>query len=254
MRETIGIAIITCDRIDMYKKCRDSIHEDWYDELVTVNDGDKSIVCHVGDYIETSGREGVGKAKNKAFQYLIDKGCEHIFLVEDDVVFKKNAFDAYIKASKVTKVKHFNYCLHGQDYKINNKPNPRKIIDIRGTKVALYFNIYGACSYYHRSVLEDIGLFDEEYINAMEHVDHTMHAITKKYHPPFSWFIDLENSNEYINDQDYNHDKSKIRTGDWMKDFRNGVERFKSKYKIDVTNPYQEYDGIDKVISYFKSI
>ena len=88
----------------------------------------------------------------------------------------------------------------------------------------------------------------------MEHVDHTMHAITKKYHPPFRWFIDLENSNEYINDQDYNHDKSKIRTGDWMKDFRNGVERFKSKYKIDVTNPYQEYDGIDKVISYFKSI
>jgi len=39
-----------------------------------------------------------------------------------------------------------------------------------------------------------------------------------------------------------------------MKNFRKGVERFKSKYKIDVTNPYQEYDDIDKVISYFKSL
>ena len=254
MSGTVGIGIITCDRPDFFKKCRESIREEWYDRMVVINDGKGPLFDARAPIIQTTGKEGVGRAKNRAFKHLLEEGCEHIFLVEDDVVFKKNAFQAYIDASKKTKVKHFNYCLHGQDNKINNKPNPRKIIDIKGTKVSLYFNIYGACSYYHRSVLEDIGLFDEKYINAMEHVDHTMHAITKNYHPPFRWFIDLENSNDYIEDQDYNHDKSKIRTGNWMENFRKGVERFKSKYKIDVTNPYQEYDDIDKVISYFKSL
>jgi len=43
---SIGVGIITCNRIDMYNKCRDSIHEDWYDELVTINDGDDSHLYH----------------------------------------------------------------------------------------------------------------------------------------------------------------------------------------------------------------
>jgi hypothetical protein len=255
MRESIGIGIITCDRPDFFKKCRGSIKHEWYDHMVVVNDGKGPLFDARAPIIQTTGREGVGRAKNKAFRHLLDEGCEHIFLVEDDVVFKNNAFRAYIEVSKITKVKHFNYCLHGQDNKIDNKPNPRKIIDIRGTKISLYFNVYGACSYYHRSLLEDIGLFDEEYINAMEHVDHTMHAITKKYHPPFRWFIDLENSNHYIEDQDYHHDKSIIRPADGqVENFINGVDRFKNKYKIDVTDPYQEYESLDAVLNYFKSL
>ena len=60
---SIGVGIITCNRVDMYKKCRDSIKEDWYDELVTVNDGDENVECNVGEYIKTTGGEGVGKAK-----------------------------------------------------------------------------------------------------------------------------------------------------------------------------------------------
>jgi hypothetical protein len=39
-----------------------------------------------------------------------------------------------------------------------------------------------------------------------------------------------------------------------MKNFRNGVERFKQKHNVDVTNPGQPYDGLDKVIEYFKSL
>ena len=95
---------------------------------------------------------------------------------------------------------------------------------------------------------------DEEYYNAMEHVDHTMLAIQKNYHPPFRWFIDIENSDEYIQDQDKNHSESTIRKGDWLKHFHAGVERFKNKFNIDVTNPYQQYDDVEKVIKYFKEL
>lgn len=251
----IGIGVITCNRNNFLKKCLKSIDSSWYDTLVVVNDGEVPIRNVGVDIINNPENLGVGKTKNIALQYLIDNKCEHLFLVEDDVFFKENAFAKYIEASEKTKVKHFNYCLHGHDNKINGKiPKPRKIFDIRGVKVSLYFNVYGACSYYHKSVIDSIGLIDEEYYNAMEHVDHTMEAIDKGFHPPFRWFIDLENSNQYIQDQDENHSESTIRKGDWLKHFQAGVERFKNKFSIDVTDPYQKYDDVEKVIKYFKEL
>jgi len=103
-------------------------------------------------------------------------------------------------------------------------------------------------------VLDNIGLIDEEYYNAMEHVDHTMEAIEKGYHPPFRWFIDIENSNEYLEDQDQNHNESTIRKGDWLKHFNEGVERFKNKWNINVTDPYQHYESLESVKNYFKKL
>ena len=254
MKDKIGVGILTCNRPDFLKKCISSINSDWYDTMVIVNDGDQAINTSKVHIINNDNNLGVGKSKNIALKFLIENECEHLFLVEDDVIFKKNAFEAYINASRKTRVKHFNYCLHGQDNKANNQPNPRQILDIRGVKVSLYFNVYGACSYYHKSVINDIGYMDEQYYNAMEHVDHTMRAINKKYHPPFRWFIDLENSNEYLTDQDYNHDKSTIRKDDWIKNFQNGIKLFKQKYNIDVTSPYQSYDDLESVINYFKAL
>ena len=244
----IGIGIITCNRNNFLKKCISSIKKEWYNELIVINDGKIPLQDTNINIINNKTNLGVGKTKNKALKYLLDNSCEHIFLVEDDVVFKDNIFLKYIEASKKTKVNHFNYCLHGHDNKINGtKPNPRKIFDIRGVKVALYFNVYGACSYYHNSVLKDIGLIDEVYYNAMEHVDHTMEAINKGYPPPFRWFIDIENSNLYMQDQDENHGQSTIRKGDWIKHFEAGIKRFKEKFNIDVTNPSQKYDDINKL-------
>jgi GT2 family glycosyltransferase len=251
----VGIGIITCNRNNFFTECLASIKKDWYDEIVVVNDGKIPLKDQNLQIINNPKNLGVGKTKNIALKYLVDNNCEHIFLVEDDVIFKDNVFVKYIEASKKTKVKHFNYCLHGGDNKnINKKPNPRKIFDIRGVRVALYYNVYGACSYYHKSVIDSIGVMDEEYYNAMEHVDHTMEAIEKGFHPPFRWFIDLENSNQFIEDQDQNHEESTIRKGDWLKHFKAGVDRFKSKFNIDVTDPYQEYDDINQVIKYFKEL
>tara|TARA_R110002153_G_scaffold150596_1_gene302096 strand:- start:5881 stop:6660 length:780 start_codon:yes stop_codon:yes gene_type:complete len=253
----IGIGIVTCNRNNFFTKCVNSIKKEWYDELIVVNDGDIPIKYAVNNFkvINNEKNLGVGKTKNIVLKNLIDKGCEHLFLVEDDIIFKQNVFQKYIEASEKTNVKHFNYCLHGHDNKINGKkPNPRKIFDIKGVRVSLYFNVYGACSYYHKSVIDETGLMDEEYYNAMEHVDHTMLAINKGYHPPFRWFIDLENSNEYIEDQDENHSNSTIRKGDWMKNFYAGVKRFKNKFNIDVTNPNQKYSELNEVINYFKQI
>ena len=43
MSETIGVGIITCNRPEFFKKCRESIDHKWYNYIVVVNDGDKPV-------------------------------------------------------------------------------------------------------------------------------------------------------------------------------------------------------------------
>ena len=241
MRETIGIAIITCDRIDMYKKCRDSIHEDWYDELVTVNDGDKSIICHVGDYIETSGGEGVGKAKNLAFKHLLEKGCDYIILVEDDMLFKGNIFEEYIKAYKKTGIEHFMFGYHGPANKAivsKGDPKPRKIIDYHGgLQIALNEHCVGAVCFYTRNCLEKVGLFDESYTNAFEHVDHSYNLSKQGFTTPYWWWPDIANSLDYVEEQACSEESSAIRPRkDWQSNINNSWDIFISKHGIGPTD------------------
>ena len=119
MISKIGIGVITCNRNNFLKNCIKSIKKDWYHELVIINDGEIPLQDSSKNIVNNERNLGVGKTKNKALQHLLDNKCEHIFIVEDDVIFKENIFEKYIEASKKTKVKHFNYCLHGHDNKIN---------------------------------------------------------------------------------------------------------------------------------------
>jgi hypothetical protein len=92
----------------------------------------------------------------------------------------------------------------------NSTPNPRIIIDYGPIKIPLYPNCVGAFSYYSRKCLDDVGLMDEEYYNACEHVDHTLEIIKKEMHPPFWYFADIENSWDYIGDEPWSFEKSTI--------------------------------------------
>jgi len=256
----IGVGVITCNRVDFLKKCIDSIPLHKIDEHVIINDGDRFPVEFTDNnrkilIIEHITNAGVGKSKNDALEYLLSKDCDHIFLIEDDIIIKdENVFDEYIRCSEITGIKHLNFCLHGEDNKVNGSPHPKKIIDYKDIKISLYHNIYGAFSYYHKDVIDEIGLMDEEYINAMEHVDHTMAAIKAGFHPPFRWFADLEDSDNWLDEQDRGHGESTIRRGNWMDNFRNGVERFKSKFSIDVCNPHEKCDSMSTVIEYLRSV
>ena len=37
--DKVGVGIITCDRVDMFNVCFESLSDEWYDELVVVDDG-----------------------------------------------------------------------------------------------------------------------------------------------------------------------------------------------------------------------
>jgi hypothetical protein len=115
--------------------------------------------------------------------------------------------------------------------------------------------LYGALSYYHKDVIDEIGLMDEKYRNAMEHVDHTMQACIKGYHPPFRWFADLLESDKLIHEQDQSHEKSKIRNEQqWVDNFKFGIERFYNKFNINVCGMNQPVESKSNVVKYLKGV
>lgn len=246
IKNKIGIGLITCDRLDFFKTSYKSLEKSKDYTFVVIDDGVetpvKEFVSDKVHYVKTEGKEGVAIAKNKAFQYLIESECEHIFLIEDDIeILDTKVFDLYVNASKKTGIKHFNFGLHGNHNRDQyGNPTISKIINYPDdTKVILYPNVLGALSYYHIETLDVVGLIDEQFYNALEHVDHTLQIIKKGYHPPFRWFADVEGVDKLVKDIVPDHKQSKIRSdADFMENFFKNHEKFVKKNDFAIVYGY----------------
>lgn len=221
-KEKIGVGIITCSRKPLFERlfsslqdCKESIdHLCIVEDIINVDDE-----CYVGDVVEgrwkgdntmrrviTDKNMGVGVSKNHALRWLLKDGCNHIFLIEDDIYIKDpSVFQKYIEASKVSGIQHFNFSQHGIMNKVgftnNGEPNPKLTIDYKSARISLFGHCVGAFSYYSAHCLKTVGLMDERYYNACEHVDHTYDIIKAGMHPPFWNFADIENSQDYLGDE-----------------------------------------------------
>lgn len=210
----IGVGIVTYNRKDGLLKLVNSLPRECIDELVIVNDGKhfadySELDCH---YLLNEENKGVGVSKNRALSYLREKGVDHYFLIEDDVFVKRsNVFYRYIDMSKLTGVQHFNFSQHGL-YNVDRKGNPmmRMRCDYGTDKLFMYPSCVGVFSYYSALAIDTVGLMDERYYNAMEHVDHTIAVINAGMHPPFGYFADIEDSQEYIGDENWSTKQSTI--------------------------------------------
>jgi glycosyltransferase involved in cell wall biosynthesis len=250
-RDSIGVGMVTYNAPDRIKQSAKTVPS-WIKHFVIVNDGtpyDPTVYPENAHIIQHEHNKSVGQAKNTAMKYLLEQGCEHIFIMEDDILIQTGeVFDAYIKTSLMTGIKHLNYGLQGPANKKGSQgfkslderaqqehltePNPRQIIKYtEGIEVALYPNCVGAFSYYQREALEGVGLFDDVYKNAWEHVDHTMAAFKKGYTTPYWWFADINNSWKYIKDIPGCIENSTIgHTDTWKDNFNRGFLHFKRKY------------------------
>lgn len=256
MSKKIGLGIVTYKRPDYFKTCFESVPKDKIDELVVVNDGtpyDYPIDAHV---IQHKTNKGVGISKNDLFRYLLDKGCDYIFLMEDDIIIKDpSVFEKYIEAHKETGIHHFNYSQHGlmNKYPQSEAPNPKTIIEYKNNKIALYPHCVGAFCFYTRECLEKVGLMDEEFYNASEHLEHTYRIIQNKMHPYFWWFADLEDSNKYLKDFPWSIQNSTISSNSKHYDsVKKSYEIFYKKHGIQLLNIPQV--NIDTVKQNLKEI
>lgn len=241
----IGVSIITCNRPNFFEQCYRSIPFTEIDECVVVNDGETTNQYNVistqasgkTTYIPNPQNLGVGKSKNIAFKRLLESGCEHIFLIEDDIVIKNsNVFKAYIEARNKTGIQHFNFGYHGPANKngiSGGKPCPRFIVDYGNVQIAINQHSVGAFCYYTKESLENVGLIDEDYHNAFEHVDHDYRLAKAGYCTPYWNWPDLANSTDYLDEIECSEKSSSIRPrSDWQDNIRKGAELFKQKHGV----------------------
>lgn len=231
----IGIGIVTCNRNDFFTKCIESINPDWYDELLVVNDGDVPLQYVGADIINNENNLGVCKSKNILLRSLLKNKCDYIFIIEDDMLFKGNVFEEYIKAHKKTGIHHMMFAYHGPANKggiSKGIPKPRKIIDYGDVKIALNYGCVGAVCFYTKKCLEDVGIFDEDFDkNNFEHVEHSYRLAKNNYSTPYWWWSDIANSMEYIEEQACSEENSSIRRGDnWQQKIMESAKIFKDKH------------------------
>ena len=246
----IGVGIITCNRQDYLTNLLTSILPcNYINELIIINDGkhiDITNYIKPYSYILNDTNLGIAKSKNKAMQHLLDTGCDYIFIIEDDTVIKNvDIFNAYITASKVTGVQHFNFGpgtpfnrkqkivnfdLNNRHLLANNStPNPKVTIDYSSVKIDLYEHIAGVFSFFTKEILHTVGLHDERFYNAWEHVEHTYRIIKANGHPPFWWFADIHNSVDYLEipQEAITNSATSNNKEEWYKNINIGRELYK---------------------------
>jgi glycosyltransferase involved in cell wall biosynthesis len=204
MKEKIGIAIITYNRQDFFEKVQASIPD--YVSLYVVNTGSKYPDSVYQDRVklhQCNKKTCVGWGKNHGLRMMINDGCEHLFLMEDDVVIKDpDVCKKYIKAASVSGIWHMNF---GFSHKENldrqfNTPVFRNLIDYTDD-VSLIFtpNVFGAFTYYHKGIIKNVGYHDERFNeNYIDHIELTYRTIKAGLHPPFWWFADINKSWDMI--------------------------------------------------------
>jgi glycosyltransferase involved in cell wall biosynthesis len=237
MKPKIGLGLVTYNRENYFKKSFESVPKDGtLDEIVIVNDGTPYNIDINVDLIQHDKNKGVGISKNDAFKYLLSKNCDYIFLMEDDIIIKdKSVFDRYINAHKETGIHHFNYSQHGLMNKIPNTETPKPIstIEYKNTSIQLYLHCVGAFSFYTKKCLDKVGLMDENFYNATEHLEHTYNIIKAGMHPPFWWFADINESNKYLSDIPWTISSSTISSNPNHRNIVNkSYEYFKNKHKL----------------------
>ncbi|GAB0061169.1 hypothetical protein IBA8401_21960 [Pseudomonas syringae] len=90
--QKVGCGIVTYNRPALLKKLYDSLPAEIIDCVVIINDGDVYPEFSAYDsevFFNNETNLGVGKSKNRALSRLMDAGCEHLFLIEDDIYIKK---------------------------------------------------------------------------------------------------------------------------------------------------------------------
>ena len=247
----IGVAVTTYNRIRYIQDLLDTIPDELIEHTYVLNDGNDIDIEEYGiHYIKNDINLGSGKNKSKCINTLIEKGYEHLFVIEDDMLIKDaSVFDQYVKTSQLTGIKHLNYGPGSpfnrkqtiQNFDLHNRhllnqqspPNPKLIVDYGGDiKVALYEHTVAMFTYYHRDVISRVGVFDPDFKSAFDHVDHTYRIIKAGYHPPFWWFADLANSHELVSEQPDAIKNSSIAKDEkkWMQEVNEAREIYKSKH------------------------
>lgn len=184
---SVGLAIVTYKRPDYLEQSLRGIHEHLLrygliDQVFVVDDsspeparsayGKLAEECTWATFASTQTNSGVAAAKNLGLRRLLEAGHRWIFLSEDDVVVQSPlAVLGYMAAAIDTSLQHLAFRPHFDAAPVGFF-GPEEDPDAR--PVALWPNSVGRWAVFTADSLKACGLMDERFVNAWEHVEHTM--------------------------------------------------------------------------------
>lgn len=178
-------------------------------------------------YIWFQENGGVGKAKNQVIRMLLARDVTDIFVMEDDITMESPiTCNLYCQAAYEAGIHHLNFALHGPMNK-----GKGKLLKWHGKGVVVYPDCVGAFSYYTRECIEKVGLIDENFKNAWEHVEHTYRVAEAGMTPTFWYFADCPGSEHLLSEIPESIDNSSIRPRpDWAENIRKGQNYWIKKH------------------------
>lgn len=219
----IGLAIITHERPHYFNQCLESALKAMPDYLVVIISGsDQGYETKGVKTIRNTKRTWVAVNKNLGIKDLLEAGCNHLFLIEDDIIIKsKDVFNRYIEAGRLRGLQHLNFAHHG--------PANEGGYQYSDGVVDYYPHCVGAFSYYTREAIEMVGLMDENLVNCWEHVKHTKDLGDAGYTSPFSAFADVSGSKDLLTEIEGSIAGSSIRpTKEWKARMKKGLDYWHS--------------------------
>lgn len=234
----VGVGICTYNRPEFLKQSIEGVKKhlmDVADVILLYNDGSskgKKEYAKIYEnlpekivYKNATKNKGVAHAKNWLLKKMLDAGCDYLFILEDDIIIKSpKAVTEYVRLSNESGIEHFQFVHHG------NANEGKLVLSDKG--IDLYRNPVGAWCMYTRRVLETVGLFDERYMNAWEHVEHSWLIANAGYTTPWGASVcDLTKSRDYLKEIPNSIENSSIRPrGDFLANSINGLILWKQKY------------------------
>ena len=246
--QKIGVGLLTCNRKNFFSKQLSAVtyakQLNIVDDIVVVKnleydysdlhlDKNEQITYH-----NVQADIGIGYCKNVALKSLLNSGCDHFFLIEDDIKIKDiNVFEKYIDTAKAFKLEHliFGAVYTPPSWKIDNIVNTA-ILQKNGLQLDMYANLHGGFVYFTKKCIQYCGLFDEQYINAVEHIDHTYRIINFGFYTPFWAFADIHDSIRYL--EDTQPENPSTINNNQLKEYRTiaGFNRFFKTWNLQVSH------------------
>lgn len=255
-----ALGIVTCNRPEYFQEILDTTRFEEFDKVYVIDasgNGEDPIFGVNITYIINEEPLVVGRAKNSLLQAMLEDGMDHLFLQEDDVkVTQDGVSDLYIETAKQSGIwGGLNFAWHGNGNKDDNGiPIIKNGYDLDGDLgIITTHNQTAAFSYFHRNIIEKMGMFDEYYQNCWEHMDHFQTLNANKLSSYWWQFPDAKGSENYIVDlDDGKHGGSVIRKDEeWQKNMHDGMDYFKKKHGfIPTSMPHASLDQIESRFQY----
>jgi glycosyltransferase involved in cell wall biosynthesis len=197
----IGIGITTYNSEEYFNSLYESIPFNKVDEVVVVNGGKKYEYDYEPcSWIQHSKNYYPAVSRNDAINFLLERKCEHIFLIEDDMIIRdENIFDQYIKASKLSGLNYFSFVSTSWEAGEVKKRTPRFTANYKDdVSVSFYKNMCNEFTYHHYTQFDEVGKYDTNIRYAFDvELAYRKSKMSKRV-APFWYFADLTNSDDYI--------------------------------------------------------